>query len=176
MEEELHRIHRCWGNICMPDVCPGIGSNEFLYANCCHALHAFGQPHQLGIWCSGLVGAQQPQPSKFMPLNWLLALHAFRALHCWHLWCSGLVGAQQPQPSKPQAGAPHVERDAFICAKYVRRQFAAAGERLPGGSAQAALWDAARHGDVRYPPAPQRNTNIRNYAKVFTNFKPGTSF
>lgn len=59
------------------------------------------------------------------------------------------VAALQPAVCKPLPEAIHAERDTFICAKYVRREFAPVGARLPGGSAQAALWNAARHGDVR---------------------------
>lgn len=61
----------------------------------------------------------------------------------------GVSPGQQPRMSKPSPEAQHAERDAFICAKYVHREFCAAEGRLPGGSAQAALWEAARYGDVR---------------------------
>jgi hypothetical protein len=73
------------------------------------------------------------------------------SIHEWRGQCSGGVSpGQQPRMSKPSPEAQHAERDAFICAKYVHREFCAAEGRLPGGSAQAALWEAARYGDVRY--------------------------
>ena len=66
------------------------------------------------------------------------------------------TGGQPPQvrpvvaaPAKPGPGAGDAARADFIAAKYVRRMYGPWPEALPGGGAQAALWDAAENGDVR---------------------------
>ena len=50
---------------------------------------------------------------------------------------------------KPRPDARPDEKEAFILTKYVRRRFAPLQTALPGGSVQAALWEASKMGDVR---------------------------
>ena len=50
-----------------------------------------------------------------------------------------------------------------MTAKYARRRFAPLPGTLPGGSAPAALWEAAQHGDVRCAPL---TLNPKPYIKL----------
>ena len=52
-------------------------------------------------------------------------------------------------PPKPACDSRRELKEAFVLAKYGRRRFAPLPGSLPGGSASAALWEAAQHGDVR---------------------------
>lgn len=70
------------------------------------------------------------------------------------------TGAVQPQQaasgaSKPLPEAADALRQEFITCKYARRLYAPLPAHLPGGNAQAALWDAAENGDVRYKNATE---------------------
>ena len=51
--------------------------------------------------------------------------------------------------AKPAPQAADALRQEFIVSKYVRRIYGPLPHMLPGGSPQAALWDAAENGDVR---------------------------
>ncbi len=64
------------------------------------------------------------------------------------------AGAEAAQRAAAAAGKPPPEaadalRREFIVSKYVRRLYSPLPRDLPGGTAQAALWDAAENGDVR---------------------------
>ena len=58
----------------------------------------------------------------------------------------GEAGADPPKPARDSR---RELKEAFVLAKYGRRRFAPLSGTLPGGSAPAALWEAAQHGDVR---------------------------
>ncbi len=47
---------------------------------------------------------------------------------------------------------PVTMQELFITAKYVERRFLQRSLAPPGGSPQAALWDAVLVGDVRHAP------------------------
>jgi hypothetical protein len=72
-----------------------------------------------------------------------------------HLAASCISGEEAAQraaaaaAAKPAPQAADALRQEFIVSKYVRRLYGPLPHMLPGGSPQAALWDAAENGDVR---------------------------
>lgn len=60
-----------------------------------------------------------------------------------------LLPAAAGDVPKPRSDARGDEKEAYILTKYVRRRYAPLPAALPGGTVHAALWEAAKTGDVR---------------------------
>jgi len=60
-----------------------------------------------------------------------------------------LVPAAAHDAPKPRSDARPGEKEAYVLTKYVRRRYAPAPAALPGGTVHAAMWEAAKMGDVR---------------------------
>ena len=60
-----------------------------------------------------------------------------------------VLPAAAPDVPKPRSDAAPGEKEAYVLTKYVRRRYAPLPAALPGGTVQAAMWEAAKMGDVR---------------------------
>jgi len=83
------------------------------------------------------------------PLSTLSATHLAALEGSPTILCTIMPAAAHDAP-KPRSDARPGEKEAYVLTKYVRRRYAPSPTALPGGTVHAAMWEAAKMGDVRW--------------------------